>query len=115
MVHRVAIVGAGRMGQEYALAYAAFPETVVVAFVDPNEARTQAGAMRSATFLPPMPPACPSASQFVRARRLVLEHGVQVLVSTQSDRRASLLLSVLRALPATEHSVHPSLPLAFDQ
>jgi predicted dehydrogenase len=42
MQTRVAIVGAGRMGQEYALAYAAFPETTVVAFVDPNEQRTRA-------------------------------------------------------------------------
>ena len=39
---RVAIVGAGRMGQEYALAYKAFPETEVVGFVDPNEERTRA-------------------------------------------------------------------------
>ena len=39
---RVAIVGAGRMGQEYALAYKAFPETEVVGFVDPNEERTKA-------------------------------------------------------------------------
>eukprot|EP01043_Picozoa_sp_COSAG02_P096257 COSAG02_NODE_32562_length_514_cov_1.106024_1_plen_72_part_00 len=37
MVFRVAIVGAGRMGQEYALAYSAFPETKIVGFVDPNE------------------------------------------------------------------------------
>jgi predicted dehydrogenase len=37
MVYRVAIVGAGRMGQVYAEAYSAFPETEVVALVDPNE------------------------------------------------------------------------------
>ena len=39
MVHSVAIVGAGRMGQQYAMAYKTYPDAEIVAFVDPNVER----------------------------------------------------------------------------
>lgn len=34
--HRVALIGCGRMGQEYARAYTAYPDTQIVAMVDPH-------------------------------------------------------------------------------
>ena len=37
--HRVAIIGCGRMGQNYAEAYATYPDTEIVAIVDANPQR----------------------------------------------------------------------------
>ena len=46
--HRVAIVGGGRQGQRYAAAYRAFPETQIVAIVDPAQI-IAASAVRGAS------------------------------------------------------------------
>ena len=40
--HRVAIIGCGRMGQEFATAYAAFPDTEIVAIAEVNPERRKA-------------------------------------------------------------------------
>ena len=37
--HRVAIIGCGRMGQNYAEAYTTYPDTEIVAIVDANAQR----------------------------------------------------------------------------
>ena len=50
MVHSVAIVGAGRMGQQYAMAYKTYPDTEIVAFVDPNVERTPRPASPSGSI-----------------------------------------------------------------
>ena len=44
--HRVAIVGCGRQGQAYADAYTAYPDTQVVAIVEPNAERRRVVAKR---------------------------------------------------------------------
>ena len=35
-IHRVAIIGCGRMGQQYAEAYSTYPDTEVVAIAEHN-------------------------------------------------------------------------------
>ena len=35
-IHRVAIIGCGRMGQHYAAAYSTYPDTEVVAIAEHN-------------------------------------------------------------------------------
>ncbi|MAE63039.1 MAG: hypothetical protein CMJ18_02100 [Phycisphaeraceae bacterium] len=44
--HRVAIIGCGRQGQRYAEAYLAYPDTQIVALVEPNAARRRVVAER---------------------------------------------------------------------
>ena len=45
-MHRVAIIGCGRMGQQYAEAYTTFPDTEVVAIAEHNPERREAVGRR---------------------------------------------------------------------
>ena len=40
--HRVAIIGCGRLGQQYATAYSTYPDTEIVAIAEVNEERRKA-------------------------------------------------------------------------
>ena len=42
MVHRVAIIGCGAMGQQYAEAYSTYPDTEIVAIAEYNPDRRKA-------------------------------------------------------------------------